>query len=75
MNSPKAYRQPVLVEFNNSCPYVEVFTSDKPITIARVANHYIATEDFNEERDSLTFLDALTDTLDLDHAEAQREEA
>lgn len=53
----KNHKQIVLVEFNNSCPAIIEVISNKPITIEAVAKHFIETEDFNEERDSLTFIE------------------
>jgi hypothetical protein len=50
-------KQFVLVEFDNSAPWVQLFTSDKPITIEEVAEYYTDKEGFNPERDSITFID------------------
>ncbi|MBT7350058.1 hypothetical protein HN803_04675 [candidate division WWE3 bacterium] len=51
------YSQFVLVEFKNSCPYVDLFMSNDEITIETVAAYLIETEDFNEEKDAITFVD------------------
>ena len=51
------YHQFVLVEFNNSAPYVAKFTSKSKIYIDRVAQHMIDNDDFNEEKDAITFVD------------------
>jgi hypothetical protein len=57
---PELHEQFVLVEFNNSEPGVYRFVSQSEITIDAVAGYYRRTEGFNEERDSLTFIDPPT---------------
>lgn len=57
--------QLVLVEFRNCAPFVYKVVSDNPITIDSVVQYFIDTEGFNEERDSITFLDDITQ-IDLD---------
>lgn len=57
MKRKKRFTQIVLVEFDNSGPYLAKFTSNKPITIEAVAAFYIEREGFNEDRDSLTFVE------------------
>lgn len=51
------YTQLVLIEFKNSCPYVERYVSKNTITVEQVAQYLRETEDWNEDRDSLTFID------------------
>lgn len=51
------YKQLVCVEFNNCSPFVYTFRSDKPITIEKVTSYFEESEGFNEDRDSLMFLD------------------
>lgn len=55
----KQYKQLVLVEFRNCSPFIYNIISDEPITIDKVVQHFIDTEDFNEDRDSVTFVDKL----------------
>ena len=62
----KKYTQLLLVEFRNCSPFVYKVVSDKPITIESVAQYFIDTEGFNEDRDSLTILDEVT-TINLDN--------
>ena len=50
-------KQLILVEFNNAEPFIYKIISSKKITIEKVAKYFIETEGFNEERDSITFLD------------------
>lgn len=57
--------QLVLVEFRNCAPFVYKVVSDKPITIDSVVQYFIDTEDFNENRDNIMFLDDITQ-IDLD---------
>jgi hypothetical protein len=59
MKSP--YKQLVLVEFRNCPPFLYDIVSDKPISIDKVVQHFIDTEDFNDERDSITFIDEITE--------------
>jgi len=48
----------VLVEFDNSTPYILKFTSQSDkITIDKVAEYMIKNDDFNEEKDAITFVD------------------
>jgi len=53
--APK-FKQIVLVEFDNSGPWLETFVSNRNITIEQVAAYYVKKEDFNEDRDSITFV-------------------
>lgn len=53
-------KQLVLVEFCNCRPFIYEVVSDKPITITNVVKYFIDTEDFNDERDNLTFVDDVT---------------
>ena len=57
----KPYNQLVLVEFRNCAPFLYKMVSDKPITLDNVVQHFIDTEDFNDERDSITFVDEITE--------------
>ena len=54
------HEQLALVEFKNTEPFIYRFVSKKPITIERIAQHLMDEEDFNEDRDSVTFVDAPT---------------
>ena len=56
----KKFKQLVLVEFRNSAPGIYEIESDKKIDIDKVAKYFIDKEDFNEDRDSLTFVDEPT---------------
>jgi hypothetical protein len=62
MKSP--YKQLVLVEFRNfrNCsPFIYNIISDKPISMDNVVQHFIDTEGFDGERDSITFIDEITE--------------
>lgn len=48
----------VLVEFRNCAPYIYRIRSDTPIMLDRIVKHFQDTEDFNEDRDSITIIDA-----------------
>jgi len=61
----KKYTQLLLVEFRNCSPFVYKVVSDKPITIESVAQYFIDTEGFNEDRDNIMFIDDITQ-IDLD---------
>ena len=54
-------KQLVLVEFRNATPFVYTIVSKNPITIESVVAYFEATEGFNEERDSITFIDEATE--------------
>ena len=56
----KQYKHLVLVEYRNCPPSICNIISDTPITIEKVVQHFIDTEDFNPERESITFLDEAT---------------
>ena len=58
-------KQIVLIEFENTCPFVREFFSQKQIEIEDVARFLELTEGFNPKRDSITFIDELT-KIDLD---------
>ena len=60
-NMKKPYNQLVLVEFRNCPPFLYKMVSDKPIKLDNVVQHFIDTEDFNDERDSITFVDEITE--------------
>ena len=53
-------KQLILVEFRNCSPFIYEIVSDKPITLDSVVKYFIDTEDFNDERDSITFVDSVT---------------
>ena len=55
-------KQLVLVEFRNTAPFVYQFESDKPITMAKIVKYMENQEDFDPEKDSLTFLDEIIPT-------------
>lgn len=55
----------ILVEFQNTAPFVYKVISNDPITLDRVEQHFIETENFNAYRDSLTMIDEIT-CIDLD---------
>ena len=57
----KTYNQLVLVEFRNCAPFLYKMVSDKPIKLDNVVQHFIDAEDFNDERDSITFVDEITE--------------
>jgi hypothetical protein len=57
--------QLVLVECRNCAPYVYKVVSDKPITLNSVVRYFEETEGWNEDRDSITFIDEVTE-IDLD---------
>jgi hypothetical protein len=57
--------QLVLVECRNCAPYVYKVVSDKPITLNNVVRYFEETEGWNEDRDSITFIDEVTE-IDLD---------
>ena len=69
MASKKKHSVLVLVEFDNTAPYVERFTSKKPITLERVVAHIENIENtvdgVNWDRDGVTFLDEITEN-DMD---------
>ncbi len=57
----KPYKQLVLVEFRNCSPLIYNIISDKPIFFDKVVQHFIDIEDFNDERDSITFIHEITE--------------
>ena len=54
------YSQFAIVEFDNCAPFVYELVSNKPITIEKFARFMEKTEGFNEDRDSITFIDKPT---------------
>ena len=60
-NNMKQYKQLVLVEFRNCSPLLYEFVSYRAITLEKVVQHFIDTEDFNEQKDSITFVDEITE--------------
>ena len=61
----KKYHQTILLEFRNTEPFVYKVVSDKVITIERVVKFFKDREDFNEERDGITFVDDVSE-LNID---------
>ena len=67
------YTQLVLVEFYDSgqitkkTPFVYKFVSEKPITFDSVVQYFVDTQDFNEERDSITFIADKVTEIHLDN--------
>jgi hypothetical protein len=53
----QTFKQFVIVHFDNCAPFVYELVSNKKITIDSAAAHFEETEGFNEDRDSLTFID------------------
>lgn len=53
----KRYTQLILVEFDNTEPFLYKMVSDNPIKLEAVAKYFQAKENFNQERDSITFVD------------------
>ena len=53
-------KQIVLVEFNNCAPFLYTFKSNHLITIDLILNYFVDKEDFNEDKDAITFLDKST---------------
>lgn len=51
------YEQHIVIEWHNGPAWIEHFVSDNPITIDKVAAHAASVWDFNEDRDSITFVD------------------
>lgn len=66
------FKKTVIIEFRNTAPAVEIFTSEKEITLDRVVAYYERMEDFNPERDSVMLLDE-SETIDLDESESTGE--
>lgn len=58
------FKQYVSVTWHNGPVWVERLVSDNPITIDDAVAHYLAAHDFNEDRDSLEFVDA-PETINL----------
>lgn len=56
------YSQLVLVEFDNTGPFIEKFVSNKPITIHRVGKFIENRDGWDEERDAITFVDEPSET-------------
>ena len=50
------YKQLVIVEFHNCCPFVYDIRSNKKISLKRLVKYFKKTEGFNEERDSIIFI-------------------
>ncbi len=59
------FEQHVAITWHNESTWVERLVSDNPITIDVAAAHYVVEHDFNENRDSLEFVDA-PETINLD---------
>ena len=61
----KLHSQLVLIEFDNSGPFVERFTSKRKITIERVAKFIENRDGANWDKDGITFVDDLEE-INLD---------
>lgn len=61
----RTYKQSLLVEFRNTEPFIYELESEQLITMDRIVEYFVKVEDWNEERDSITLLDAST-IIDLD---------
>jgi hypothetical protein len=55
----KKYSQLAIVHFNNCGPEIRKFTSTRPIAIHQVAAHLEVEDGFNDDVDSLTFVDSV----------------
>ena len=53
----KLHKQLILVEFRNTCPFIYKIQSKKPITIEAIVEYFKKTFHFNEEKDSIVFVD------------------
>tara|TARA_Y100000034_G_C6747727_1_gene332175 strand:+ start:474 stop:671 length:198 start_codon:yes stop_codon:yes gene_type:complete len=62
------YSQLVLVEYRNVEPFVYHLESRDMIDIQNVAKYFTFHENFNEERDSITFIDYVS-TINIDTLE------
>lgn len=62
------FEQHVAVTWHDGAMWVEKIVSDSPITIDGVAAHYQDAHDFNEDKDSLEFVDA-PETVSLDECD------
>ena len=59
------YNRTILLEYKNCEPFYYVLESKEPINIERAASFFEEHEGFNEERDSIRFIDEAT-TINLD---------
>lgn len=55
------YTQTVIFEPKNSGPLVYRIISYKPITLDLVVEYFTRVHDFDQDRDSVTFVDEVTD--------------
>lgn len=58
--------QLVLIDFNNGVPYIERFTSKRPITIKRVASFIEKRDGANWDEDGISFIDEPILPVNLD---------
>jgi hypothetical protein len=56
----KKYSQVIILEFDNTGPLLYRIVSDNPITIEDVAKYFEESDDFNENRDNIFFVDEPT---------------
>lgn len=59
----KLHSQLVLIEFDNSGPFVERFTSKRKITLKRVVKFIEKRDGADWEEDGITFIDEPTATM------------
>jgi hypothetical protein len=52
----KIYKKLVLVNYDNSGPFVQIVTSSRPLTLERIADYFADVDGANWDRDSLTIL-------------------
>lgn len=58
------YKKLILVEFHNCRPFLYEIKSNKGITLIKVADYFIKNEDWDDEKDSITFIDdPITDII------------
>jgi len=51
----------VLVEFNNTAPFVQRFTSKEKITMDKLAEYFESIEDMNWDKDGITIIDDISE--------------
>lgn len=60
------HKQIVIIEYRNGGTFVYEVKSASPITVDKAADYFQKTENFNEDRDSLTLLGEELTSIDLD---------
>ncbi len=63
------FEQYIVIVWHNGPMWVEQIVSENPITIDGVAAHYQAAHGFNEDRDSLEFVDPLGPSIKIDECD------